>query len=282
MNQKAFAIFVGAIMVFSAFAGMVMLGGDQSQRPIPTGSDSLGTFGVQGRLVEWDFDSLEDALEMAPESTVEAYWMNMSATQNLTDAARASLPQSFGLSYEGNLYPTKIERLAVAYFNDTVTEFHWVRPFSVGYDGFVVPYEDFMMIPAGSDYYSVMGKPVLFGPQAGLEEILDVISGDLPTDKFTLPLGETADLQFAALGKGLAGADASGGYQEFYMGVSYAGDGYSLVAKYLQPDASIQEKAKEIADQYGLTVSSEGSLTEISGTVTADKLQGVLTALLKP
>jgi hypothetical protein len=66
------------------------------------------------------------------------------------------------------------------------------------------------------------------------------------------------------------------------MGVSNAGDGYSLVARYLQPDASTQEKAKEIADQYGLSVSSQGSLTEVSGTVTADKLQGVLTAFLKP
>ncbi|MDM7911513.1 MAG: hypothetical protein QUS09_00285 [Methanotrichaceae archaeon] len=98
MNQKAFAIFVGAIMVFSAFAGMVMLGGDQSQRPTPVGSDSLDTFGVQGRMVVWNFDSLGDVLEMAPESTSAAYWMNMSSSKNLTDAARASLPPSLGLS----------------------------------------------------------------------------------------------------------------------------------------------------------------------------------------
>lgn len=282
MNQKAFAIFVGAIMVFSAFAGMVMLGGDQSQRPIPVGSDSLDTFGVQGRLVEWNFDGLEDTLEMAPESTVTAYWMNMSAAQNLTDAARTSLPPSLGLSYGDNLYQTKIEKLSAAYFNDTWAEFHWIRPFRVAYEGLVIPYEGFMMIPSTTEYSAVLGKPTLFGPQKGLEGVLDVISGDLPTDKFTLPLGETADLQFATLGKGAAGADASGGYQEFYLGVSGAGDGYSLVAKYLQPDASTEQDAKEIADQYGLSVSSQGSLTEVFGTVTADKLQGVLTAFLKP
>ncbi|HSD56710.1 MAG TPA: hypothetical protein VLB04_00905 [Methanotrichaceae archaeon] len=286
MNQKAFAIFVGAIMVFSAFAGMVMLGGDQSQRPIPVGSDSLDTFGVQGRLVEWNFDGLEDTLEMAPESTVAAYWMNMSASQNLTDAARASLPPSLGLSYGDNLYQAKIEKHAAAYFNDTWTEFHWVRPFRVAYEGLVIPYEGFMMIPSSTEYSAVMGKPILFGPQKGLEDVLDVIAGGLPTDKFTLPMGETADLQLATLGKGAAGAgaavDAAGGYQEFYLGVSNAGDGYSLVARYLQPDASTQEKAKEIADQYGLSVSTQGTLTEVLGTVTADKLQGVLTAFLQP
>jgi hypothetical protein len=286
MNQKAFAIFIGAIMVLSAFAGMLMLGGDQSQRPIPVSSDSLDTFGVQGRLVEWNFDSLEDVLEMAPESTVTAYWMNMSASQNLTDAARASLPPSLGLSYGDDLYQAKIEKLAAVYFNNTWTEFHWVRPFRVAYEGLVIPYEGYMMIPSSTEYSAVMGKPILFGPQKGLEGVLDVISGGLPTDKFTLPMGETADLQFATLGKGAAGADAAdgatGGYQEFYLGVSDASDGYSIVARYLQPDASAQEKVKEIADQYGLSVSSQGSLTEVLGTVPADKLQGALTAILTP
>ncbi|MDM7911514.1 MAG: hypothetical protein QUS09_00290 [Methanotrichaceae archaeon] len=155
----------------------------------------------------------------------------------------------------------------------------------MAYEGLVIPYEGFMMIPSSTEYSAVMGKPILFGPQKGLKDVLDVISGDLPTDKFTLPMGETADLQFATLGKGAAGVDAiasAGGYQEFYLGVSDAGDGYSIVARYLQPDASAQEKAKEIADQYGLSVSTQGSLTEVSGTVTADKLQGVLTAILSP
>jgi hypothetical protein len=283
MNQKAFAIFVGAIMVFSAFAGMVMLGGDQSQRPVTVvGSDSLDTFGVQGRMVEWNFDGLGDTLEMAPETTVMAYWMNMSAPKNLTDAARATLPQSLGLSYGSNIYPAEIERMAVAYFNDTWAEFHWVRPFRVAYDGLVIPYEGFMMIPSSTDYSAIMGKPTLFGPQEGLEDVVDVITGGLPTDNFTLPQGEIADLQFAALGKGVAGADLPGGYREFYLGVSNAGEGYSFTAKYLQPDASTIENAKEIADQNGLAVSSQGSITEVSGTVAADKLAAVLTAFLQP
>ncbi len=282
MNQKAFAIFVGAIMVFSAFAGMMMLGGDTSQRPTAVGSNSLDTFGVQGRLVDWDFNSLEDTLTMAPETTVMAYWLNMSAPQNLTDAARVSLPPSLGLSYGSNIYPTDIQRLATAYFNDTWAEFHWVTPFRVAYDGLVIPYEGFMMIPSSSDYSAVMGRPALFGPQKGLQEVLGVISGGLPTDKFTLPQGETADLQFAALGEGLDDAGLAGGYQEFYIGVRSAGDGYDVIAEYLKPDGSIQKKAQEIADQNGLTLTSEGSVTKVSGTVSADNLPVVLAAFMQP
>lgn len=283
MNQKAFAIFVGAIMVFSVFAGMVLRGGDQSQAPTPVASNSLDTFGVQGRLVDWNFDNLADTLEMAPESTVTAYWINMSTAQNLTDAARAVLPQSVGLDYGSSIYPSKIEKLAAAYFNNTWAEFHWVRPFRVGYDGLVIPYEGYMLIPSSSEYSAVMGKPALFGPETGLKGVIDVISGGLPTDNFTLPQGEQADLQFASLGKNTEGA-APGSYQEFYLGASPVGEGYSysLKAEYLQPDSSTAEKAKETADKFGLNLSSQGSLTEVSGNVAAGKLQDVLTAFLKP
>jgi hypothetical protein len=139
-----------------------------------------------------------------------------------------------------------------------------------------------MMIPSSTDYSAVMGKPTLFGPQEGLKGVLDVISGGLPTDRFTLPQGESADLQFVALGNDTAGAGLSGGYREFYLGISSAGDGYSFTAEYLQPDASIKEKAQEIADQNGLAVSSQGSITEVSGNVSAEELPTVLTAFLQP
>ncbi len=271
-------------MILSAFAGFVLRGSDEDKNVVVTGPVSLDTFGVQGNLVDWNFNGLEDTLKMSPENTTMAYWLNTSASQNLTDAARAALPQSIGLSYGERLYPTKIERLAVAYFNNTFAEFHWIRPFQVGYNGIVVPYEGYMMIPSSADYSAVMGRPTLFGPQKGLEGVLDVVSGGLPTDKFTLPQGEVADLQVAALGKGATGINTSlnSGYQEFYMGVSKVDSGYSITAEYLKPDASTQAKIKGIAEQNGLFLSTKGSLTEASGTIGAGQLKDVLTAFMKP
>ena len=156
MNSKAFAIFVGALMVLSAFAGFMMMGSNQNETiVVASNSDSLQTFGIQGRLVEWDFEGLSDVLEMSPESTVMACWINMSASQNLTDAARAAIPQSIGLSYPGQLYGTTIEKLAKVDFNGTWTEYHWIRPYPVGYNSLVIPYQDYMMIPvAGLRYGS--------------------------------------------------------------------------------------------------------------------------------
>jgi len=63
MNSKAFAIFVGVLMVLSAFAGFMMMGSNQNETiVVASNSDSLQTFGIQGRLVEWDFEGLSDVL----------------------------------------------------------------------------------------------------------------------------------------------------------------------------------------------------------------------------
>jgi hypothetical protein len=282
MNQKAFAIIVGTIMILSAFAGFVLRGGDEGNIT-PSGPTTLETFGVQGRLVDWSFDSLSDVLQMAPERTSSAYWLNLSVSSNLTDAARAALPESFGLNYADRLYPVKIQRLASANFNDSWAEFHWITPFPVAYEGLVIPYQDFMMIPTSSDYVAVMGRPTLFGPQKSLESVLDVISGGFSTDRFTLAAGETADLQVEMLGSasGLA-KDLSGQYQELYVGVSQVGSGYNITARYLAPHAGQVQLTQATADKYGLSLSSQGDLLEMSGRIEAGDLKDLLMALLRP
>jgi hypothetical protein len=285
MKSKAFAIFVGAIMIFSAFAGFVLRGSDQNEAVVSSGNDSLQTFGVQGRLVEWDFEGLQDVLQMSPKSTVMAYWINLSASQNLTDAATAALPQSLGLSYAGQIYSTKIEKLAHINFNGTWTEFHWIQPYLVGYNGLVIPYQDYMMIPAGTDFAIVYGKPSLFGTQDSVRQVLDVITGGLSAESFTLIGDDQADLQVAALGSGGSSMPLSGGYKEFYLGVKVAKSpeqGFDLFARYLQPQASVGSQVGEIATKNNLSYSTIGSEMDISGPVARDNLQNVLMALLGP
>jgi len=286
MKSKAFAIFVGAIMIISAFAGFVLRGSDQNENVVvPSGSDSLQTFGVQGRLVEWDFEGLQDVLQMSPESTVMAYWINLSASQNLTEAGAAALPQSLGLSYGSQIYSTKIEKLANVNFNGTWTEFHWIRPYQVSYNSLVIPYQDYMMIPAGTDFVVVYGKPALFGTQDSVRRVIDVITGGLAVESFTLINDEQADLQVAALGSGGRSMPFSGGYKEFYLGVNAAkrpDQGFDLKARYLQPQTTVGSKAGEIAAKYNLSYSTKGSEAEISGLVARENLKNVLMALLGP
>jgi hypothetical protein len=288
MNQKAFiSIFVGLLMLFSAFAGVMLLWGGNESKPVPVGSGSSQTFGVQGRLVSWDFNTLKEMLGMAPESTVAAYWLNNTKSQNLTDAARAALPQSFGLMYGERLYPNNIEKLGAVYFNNTWSEFHGVKPFQVSYEGLVIPYEGFMMIPSSADYSAVMGEPVLFGPQDGLKGVLDVISGEFPTDKFSLPQEEGADLQIAMLGSATKNSTIPlpSGFQEFFLELSAndsKGD-FRIMAKYLDPDSDVEQKTRSIAKKFNLSdLSTQSGIIELSGNVQAKNLTPVLTAFLEP
>jgi hypothetical protein len=257
MNQKtglvAFAVFIALMMIISAFAGFLMRGGDEGSS-VASSDVSVQTFGMTGTLLDLDFNKIDDLLSMCPESTVTAYWINLDGSDNLTEAAREILPQAIGLTYGGRIYQNKIDRMGASYFNDSSVEFHWIKPYSVAYSNLVVPYDGFMMIPQSSDYYIVLSKPVFFGPQEVLKSVLDVVSGGFPTDKFTLPEGEAADLQVSSLSGGKT--SPPGSYQEFYLGVSKTESRYALTGRYLKPDGVTAQQVKEISDRFGLVLSS--------------------------
>ena len=285
MNQKAFAIFVGVLMVLSGIAYFLPLGTNQDQVVVPESADSPETFGVKGNLVDWSFEGLEDVLEMAPNSTDMAYWIDINSSQNLTNAARFALPQSIGLAMGNQLYPTKIERLAEIRFNDTWAEFHWIKPYPMGYDSLVVPYDGYMMIPINNDFALVMGKPTLFGPQEALKQSIDVISGGQPAEDFTLVDDLESDLHVAALGRGGASMPISGGYREFNLRVRAAengANGFDLIARCIQPTADTNQKMMDLAQKSDLQYSSSGSEGELSGLVSEEDIEDVLMGLLGP
>ena len=77
----------------------------------------------------------------------------------------------------------------------------------------------------------------------------------------------------------------SGGYKEFYLGVSASKDqanGFDLYAKYLQPSGSVNQRVSDIAGKNNLSYSMIGSDAELSGSVTQENLQNVLMGLLAP
>lgn len=291
MNQKefakAFAIFVGAVMVLSAFAGFVLRSGhvEAPSGPESVETASLSAFGVRGNLVDMSFSSMQDLLEMCPENTTFAYWIDLEASQNITDAAASVIPEIYppaaGLMYRDKMYPTEIRREASVFFNNTWAEFHWIMPFSYNYQGLVIPYSDFMIVPASGDLGRVFGRPTLFGPESALKQIIDVILGGFPTDRLTLAYDEIADLQIAGVG-GVENAPLGGEYEEFYAGISQRENGVYVSCKFMSPYGSTLTRIQAFASKYNMSISRDGNILRIDGTVPSEGLKGVIADLLAP
>jgi len=294
MNQKSWAtigvVFLAGIMIFSTFAGFVMRGGD----PVVTTTSAAwnpSDFGVGGRLIDWDFEGLGDALGMYPEDLVFAFWINMTASENLTEAAALVLPQTIALTFRDqlNLYPSPIDSFSWGLFGDEFVEFHWTRPAPMGGHGLSVVYNGYQMIPLEmTDLFRVMGTPVLFGSEPAVKRVLDVLSGQASTTEgFVLPYDEADDLQISCLGKDAAENPSlmpplGGEYVESYLGVSPSDDGFILTAKYLSLRGESRDRVRDLAESWGLSVSEEGRIVAVSGVVEPENLAGTLGAFVVP
>jgi hypothetical protein len=294
MNQKSWAtigvVFLAGIMILSTFAGFVMRGGGPAETAASEAWNP-SDFGVSGRLINWDFESLGDALGMYPENLVFAFWINLTASENLTEAAALALPPTVGLTLRDqvNLYPSPIDRVSWGLYGDEIAEFHWTKPAQVGAHGLAILYKGYQIIPIGTtDLYSVMGMPVLFGSEPSIKTVLDVITGEVPTtERFVLPYDEIDALQISSLGKDAAtnpnlSPPLGGEYTESYLGISPIDDGYMLTAKYLSLHGESERQVSNVAESHGLSIRSDGEIVTVSGAVEPENLAETLGAFIAP
>ncbi len=57
---------------------------------------------------------------------------------------------------------------------------------------------------------------------------------------------------------------------------------FRIMAKYLDPNSDVEQKARSIAKKYNLSDLSQSGIIELSGNVQAKNLTSVLTAFLEP
>ena len=284
------AIFIAGIMIFSTFASFVVPSGSPPETTT-RGAWNPSDFGVGGRLINWDFDGVGDALGMYPEDLVFAFWIDMTASENLNEAAALSLPLTVGLTYRDqvSLYPEPIERLSWGLFRDEVVEFHWTKPARIGVQSLAVLYNGYQMMPMGTtDIFTVMGTPVLFGGEPSVRTVLDVLAGQAPTtDEFVLPYDEVDALQVSYLGKDVIDNPSfmtplGGVYRESYLGLSPYEGGYYLTAKYLSLRGESERRVSDLARDYALEISSADGITAVSGSVETQNLAEALGAFVAP
>ena len=294
MNQKSWAtigvVFLAGIMIISSFSSFIFRGGGPAETTAQA-TWNPSDFGVSGRLINWDFESLGDALGMYPEDLVFAFWLNMTASDNLTEAAVMALPATVGLTLRDqlNLYPSPIDGISWGLFGDEIAEFHWTKPAPLGAHGLAVLYNGYQMVPLGtSELFIVMGTPVLFGTETSVKKVLDVLSGESPTtDGFVLPYDEIDALQMSVLGTSAAEnpnmmPPLGGDYAESYLGISPADDGFTLTAKYLSLRSGSKTRVSDLAESFGLETLSDGDIVTVSGTVEPQNLAETLGAFIAP
>ncbi|HPJ31100.1 MAG TPA: hypothetical protein PLZ42_06880 [Methanothrix sp.] len=294
MNQKSWAtigvVFLAGIMIISSFSSFIFRGGG----PAETAAQSTwnpSDFGVSGRLINWDFENLGDALGMYPEDLIFAFWMNTTASDNLTEAAAMVLPASVGLTLKDqlNLYPSPIDGVSWGLFGNETAEFHWTKPAPLGSHGLAILYNGYQMIPLGTtEIFIVMGTPVLFGTETSVKNVLDVISGTAPTaEGFVLPYDESDTLQVSVLGEEAASnpllsPPLGGDYAESYLGVSPNDGGFTLTAKYLSLGGDSETRVFDLAESFGLETLSAGDTVTVTGTVEPQNLTMTLGAFIAP
>ncbi|HPE64083.1 MAG TPA: hypothetical protein PLQ49_08260 [Methanothrix sp.] len=294
MDQKSgaiiIAVFLAGIMFFSSFSSFIFRGGEPAETTVQA-TWNPSDFGVSGRLINWDFESLGDALGMYPEDLVFAFWLNMTASDNLTEAAALTLPATVGLTLKDqlNLYPSPIDEISWGFFGNETAEFHWTRPAPLGAHGLAVLYNGYQVIPLGtSELFIVMGTPVLFGTETSVKKVVDVISGTAPTTEgFVLPYDESDTLQISVLGTGAASnpslqSPLGGDYAESYLGISPNDGGFTLTAKYLTLGGRSESRVSDLAESFGLETRSEDDIVTVSGAVGAQNLTETLGAFVAP
>ncbi|MDF0590436.1 hypothetical protein [Candidatus Methanocrinis natronophilus] len=294
MNQRSWAIivaiFIAGIMIFSTFASFVTPGGGPPETTT-RGAWNPADFGVGGRLINWDFNSIGDCLGMYPEELVYAFWIDMTASEDLTEAAALSLPPTIGLTYRDQLrlYPSPIDRASWGLFADQIAEFHWTKPSRIGAQGLAVFYNGYQLVPIGTtEIFTVLGTPVLFGTETSVKSVLDVVTGQAPTtEKFVLPYEETADLQISALGRDAVDnlgfmPPLGGEYLESYLGVSPSDDVFSLTVKYLALRGESERRVEDLATSLGLETEREGRIATFSGSIEPERLAETLGAFVAP
>jgi len=170
----AVAGFMVFIMIVSALASIYWGGGDDddSAAAQPTATpDTRIPLSSIGKLIDHQFDSITDGLEMSPPGAIAVRYID---AENLDGTPLE--PLKYAQPYE--TYGTNIVRSYHAGFWDgTWIELHelYPRKFEFGFIQSPTRYNDHVVLIRNKDVCNVMGDPCIMGPRNKVEATVDVI-----------------------------------------------------------------------------------------------------------
>lgn len=176
MNKKLVAIFLAVIMLMSILPFFFSGSPSQSSTDPAIVNDAQGFDSIPGARVNHKFDSIADALDMAPKGVTSAQYIDVtriSGSPLEAWAANAVQPDA--------VYNAKVTKTFFADYSDDLSwfELHVISPEIIAFPYYVSPtsYNGYQSLIRDNGIYNVIGTPLIFGPKDKVEDIIDVLSG---------------------------------------------------------------------------------------------------------
>ncbi len=183
-NQKYLAIFLAATMVLSACAVLIESLDDDSDNIKSNTSNSeavdnstISFSQVPGKQVYHKFNSIADGLNMSPEGTISASYVDLQRTTG------TPLESIFGnVTSMKSIYNADVtKRYSASYPDGSGFELHQIPEQKILVPWGAAPYDGYNLLARTNntyDIWNVVGSPVIFGPRESAEKVIDVLEGN--------------------------------------------------------------------------------------------------------
>jgi len=253
---KAIAAFLILTMVFSALVSFYWGGPPEQERE----QEEFNTFNIGGKLVEYDFNSLSDALEMTPPGITQATFIDFEAMQGtpLEQLARQVSP----IEEVNRLYQSSTTKMYLTYLNNTPLLLTTIYPRKIAFDYTVLPYPylDYSLL-ARSDTgaINVMGDPIIYTSLENAVKVIDILEGyanKTAYDQFALLLNQTEEDPYQRIGAKTNFSDQS------YDGIKEKDGLYERTRIYINASKNLTTRVAELESNSSERGFKEYNLTQ--------------------
>ncbi|MBP2029323.1 hypothetical protein J2755_000243 [Methanohalophilus levihalophilus] len=270
MNQKVVALFLAGIMVMSILP-FLFSGGQRQSAPETIEAQSFSSVG--GEQINVPLSSLSDGIAVTPSGAVAVQYFD------LEEAKKSHLQFVIGnTTVFDTLYGSNVvTRYAASYDEDMWFELHQISPEVVAFSYYISPeqYKGYQVLLRQNGFYTVIGSPIAIGPVNSTEQVIDVISGDIPaTTTFDEVLEYAVDgAQLESAGIPDSGADQ---YYIAWKAIGTQNNNYSRTTVLLNPTEATIGNITEYAasgEENGLmyAINNYGNITEVTITTNASR-----------
>lgn len=184
MNQKLIAIFLAVIMLMSILPLFFNTAPQQSSTDATIVSDTQSFDAFSGAQVNHKFDSIADALDMAPKGVTSAQYVD--ATRIYGSPLEPLVANAI---QQYTVYNANVTKTFFADYSDDASwfELHTISPEIISFSYFMspTPYNGYQLLIRDNGIYNAVGTPLIFGPKDKVEDVIDVLSGsDEKSDDF--------------------------------------------------------------------------------------------------